>query len=74
MSLGMINTVKLYHGRIPACGVFCGGCPTYTRENKPCPGAEINEVRCAKCKTFVFLDNLANRVFRINFAVCFYAG
>ena len=46
------NILKYYHGRIPACGVFCGGCPTYTREKKPCPGAEINKARCEKCKTF----------------------
>lgn len=52
MSPGIVNTLKLYHGRIPACGVFCGGCPIYTREKKPCPGAEINKARCTKCKTF----------------------
>ncbi len=45
-------TLKLYNGRVPACGVFCGGCPTYTRDRKPCPGAEINIERCKKCKTF----------------------
>lgn len=45
-------TLKPYHGRIPACGVFCGGCPTYTREKNPCPGAELNKARCEKCKTF----------------------
>lgn len=44
--------IKSYHGRIPACGVFCGGCPTYTREKKPCQGAGINCSRCEKCKTF----------------------
>ena len=44
--------IKPYYGRIPACGVFCGGCPTYTRERKPCPGAEQNRSRCEKCKTF----------------------
>lgn len=44
--------MKPYHGRIPACGVFCGGCPTYTREIKPCQGAGINSSRCEKCKTF----------------------
>lgn len=27
--------MKSYNGRIPACGVFCGGCPAYTREKKP---------------------------------------
>ena len=44
--------LKNYRGRVPACGVFCGGCPTYIREKKPCPGAEINVQRCEKCKTF----------------------
>lgn len=44
--------MKSYQGCIPACGVFCGGCPTYIREKKPCPGAEINKTRCEKCKTF----------------------
>ena len=47
-----MTNLKLYNGRIPACGVFCGGCPTYTRNKKPCPGAEINFKRCEKCKTF----------------------
>lgn len=46
------NTTKYYSGRIPACGVFCGGCPMFTREKKPCPGAEINYKRCEGCKTF----------------------
>jgi hypothetical protein len=44
--------MKHYSDRIPACGVFCGGCPTYTREKNPCPGAGINIQRCEKCKTF----------------------
>ena len=43
---------KHYNGRVPACGVFCGGCPTYTRDRKPCPGAEINIKRCEGCTTF----------------------
>lgn len=51
MAKGLAKT-KLYYGRIPACGVFCGGCPTYTRDNKPCLGAELNKARCEKCKTF----------------------
>ena len=25
-----LSVIKPYHGRIPACGVFCGGCPSYT--------------------------------------------
>lgn len=32
MSAPEINKLKLYKGRIPACGVLCGGCPVYTRE------------------------------------------
>ena len=44
--------MKSYNGRIPACGVFCGGCPIYTREKSPCKGAEQNGSRCEKCKTF----------------------
>ena len=44
--------LKNYTGRIPACGVFCGGCPTFTREKNPCPGAEINRKRCESCTTF----------------------
>lgn len=43
---------KHYEGRIPACGVFCGGCPVYVREGKPCPGAGKNTARCENCKTF----------------------
>jgi len=47
-----MNELKFYDGRVPACGVFCGGCPTYTREKNPCPGAAINSKRCESCKTF----------------------
>lgn len=43
---------KPYNGRVPACGVFCGGCPVYVRDKKPCPGAEANKARCENCKTF----------------------
>lgn len=46
------SQIKPYHGRVPACGVFCGGCPTYTREKKACLGADKNKARCEKCKTF----------------------
>jgi hypothetical protein len=46
------NKIKYYGGRIPACGVFCGGCPMYLKDKNPCPGAEINQARCEKCKTF----------------------
>jgi hypothetical protein len=45
-------TLKHYYGRVPACGVFCGGCPTYIRDKKPCPGAETNIERCEKCTIF----------------------
>lgn len=43
---------KDYQGRVPACGVFCGGCPMYNKEKKPCLGAEVNCKRCEGCKTF----------------------
>lgn len=46
------NKIQHYQGRIPACGVFCGGCPIYTREKRPRKGAELNCFRCEKCKTF----------------------
>lgn len=45
--------IKTYYSRVPACGVFCGGCPTYTRDKKPCLGAEQNKERCERCKTFM---------------------
>lgn len=41
----------IYKGRIPACGVYCGGCPNYTRLKKPCKDAEYSD-RCERCKTF----------------------
>ena len=44
--------LKHYSGRVPACGVFCGGCPVYIRDKKPCPGAEINYKRCEGCKSY----------------------
>lgn len=46
--------LKTYNGRVPPCGVFCGGCPTYTREKKPCPGAEISQ-RCESkgCRYYI---------------------
>ena len=44
-----IYYLKQYRGIVPACGVFCGGCPNYVRDRKPCPGAsEAN--RCGRCK------------------------
>ena len=33
-TIGKLPKIKPYNGRIPACGVFCGGCPIYTREKK----------------------------------------
>lgn len=47
-----LSVIKPYYGRIPACGVFCGGCPSYTRDEKICQGAEENKTRCEKCRTF----------------------
>ena len=48
--------MKSYNGRIPACGVFCGGCPVYTREKSPCKGAELNSSRCSKnVKHFIYV-------------------
>jgi hypothetical protein len=47
-----MTVLKEYKGRIPSCGVFCGGCPMYIKKKNPCPGAEINYKRCEKCKTF----------------------
>ena len=44
-------SLKTYNGRVPACGVFCGGCPTYTRDKKPCLGADKNTARCQRCQT-----------------------
>ncbi len=48
----MNPTIKKYTGKVAACGAFCGGCPYYTREKKPCPGAEINSKKCEGCKSF----------------------
>lgn len=46
--------LKSYNGAVPPCGVFCGGCPTYLKEKKPCPGAEISR-RCETkgCRYFL---------------------
>ena len=46
------SDTKSYHGRVPACGIYCGGCPVYVREKNPCPGAEINSQKCENCKSF----------------------
>ena len=38
-----VNSImKYYYGKIPACGIFCGGCLNYIREKKKCRGAETN--------------------------------
>lgn len=47
--------MKSYNGRIPACGVFCGGCPIYTREKSPCKGAEQNGSRCENVKHSIYV-------------------
>jgi putative acetyltransferase len=59
--------MKIYNGRVPACGVFCGGCPTYTRQKNPCLGAQLNSARCEKCKTFPNTRRgaIKNRRFRV---------
>lgn len=44
--------LERYNGRVPACGVFCGGCPMYVKVKNPCLGAERNSARCDNCKTF----------------------
>ena len=46
--------LKSYNGTVPPCGVFCGGCPTYLKEKKPCPGAEVSQ-RCESkgCRYFI---------------------
>ena len=54
-TIGKLPKIKPYNGRIPACGVFCGGCPIYTREKRPCKGAELNSSRCEKCKHFIYV-------------------
>jgi hypothetical protein len=38
-----------YNGFVPPCGIFCGGCPNFTRDNKRCEGAEVG-CKTRKCK------------------------
>ncbi len=38
-----------YNGFIPPCGIFCGGCPVFSREKNACMGAEIG-CKTRKCK------------------------
>lgn len=41
--------MKKYDGRIPPCGIYCGGCSKYKNGKKnACDGAETG---CRKCKT-----------------------
>lgn len=42
--------MKHYSDRVPACGVFCGGCPTYIRDKRPCPGAGNGSLQSAELK------------------------
>lgn len=43
----------IYEGKIPCCGIFCGGCPNFIRNKSKCNGASINceERKCGiyKC-------------------------
>lgn len=50
-SSALVEQLKHYGGVVPSCGVFCGGCPVYVRDRKPCPGASLAN-RCERCKTF----------------------
>ena len=54
--------MKIYNGRVPACGVFCGGCPTYTRQKNPCLGAQLNSARCEN-KGHTILSRIQNNIF-----------
>ena len=44
-----MNQVAPYRDFIPPCGIFCGACPIFLREKKPCPGAAIH-CRERQCK------------------------
>jgi putative acetyltransferase len=50
----MSETLKEYHGAVPPCGIFCGGCPVYVRERKPCAGAQASRRGEAKEYRFYF--------------------
>ena len=30
----------MYIGKVPCCGIFCGNCPNYIRDDNKCFGAE----------------------------------
>ena len=48
--------IKPYNGRIPACGVFCGGCPIYTREKKSLQRSRVKIILVVKkCKNISFM-------------------
>lgn len=32
--------LKIYNGYIPPNAAFCGGCPAFQKNKKPCPGAD----------------------------------
>ncbi len=38
-----------YSGFVPPCGIFCGGCPIFTRDKNRCEGAE-KRCKTRKCK------------------------
>lgn len=38
-----------YNGFIPPCGIFCGGCPNFTRDKNICKGFEAG-CKTRKCK------------------------
>lgn len=41
--------LKNYQGEVPVCGVFCGGCPEFKREENPCSGVSLEKDRCSTC-------------------------
>lgn len=53
--------LKPYRGLVPPCGVYCGGCPVYIRQRKPCPGAEKSR-RCESKNCRFYLCTRAKKV------------
>ncbi|HLP77039.1 MAG TPA: DUF3795 domain-containing protein [Candidatus Paceibacterota bacterium] len=45
-----MSIIREYSGFVPPCGIYCGSCPSYTRNRSPCPGAGVH-CRTRKCKT-----------------------
>ncbi|NNE28658.1 MAG: DUF3795 domain-containing protein [Saprospiraceae bacterium] len=41
-------SLRNYSGPVPPCGIYCGSCPSYTKDSSPCSGAFSAE-RCASC-------------------------